>query len=69
MSQSRSLSAIEATANVLVGWCTALVLQVLFFPVVGLQADLHQHLAISLFFTGVSLVRSYVLRRAFARLD
>ncbi|WP_417463290.1 hypothetical protein [Kordiimonas sp.] len=68
MTQSRSLSAVEAAANVLVGWCTAFVTQLLVFPAVGLQAGLGQHVTLSLVFTALSFVRSYVLRRAFARL-
>ncbi len=67
MSQSRTLSAVEATANVLVGWCTALVAQLAVYPAVGLQAGLGQHVTLSLVFTAVSFTRSYLLRRAFAR--
>ncbi|WP_323771978.1 hypothetical protein [Antarctobacter sp.] len=67
MSQSRALSAIEASVNVLVGWCAAFAMQLLVFPAVGLQADLGQHVTLSLIFTAVSFLRSYVLRRAFAR--
>ena len=65
MSQSRTLSAVEAAANVVVGWVVALGTQVLVFPVVGLQATLAQTMTISGAFTAASLVRSYVLRRLF----
>jgi hypothetical protein len=68
MSQSRTLSAVEAGTNVAVGWVVALGTQLLFFPVVGLQATLAQTMTISGAFTAVSLVRSYVLRRVFATL-
>ncbi|MBY6122046.1 DUF7220 family protein [Mameliella alba] len=68
MSQPRVKSAMGAVANVVVGWCTAFITQLAVFPAVGVQAGLGQHVAISLFFTAVSLVRSYVLRRLFARL-
>ena len=37
----------------------------LLFPLFGLQVSLRQNLAIGAVFTLVSLVRSYVLRRAF----
>ena len=67
MSQSRSQSAIEAVANVVVGWSVALLIQLATFPVLGLQATAGQNVALSSIFTAVSLVRSYVLRRVFDR--
>ena len=68
MRQSRVMSAVEAGANVAVGWAVALVTQMVLFPVVGLQMTVAQSLTISGAFTGVSLVRSYVLRRLFTRM-
>ncbi|WP_372836779.1 DUF7220 family protein [Puniceibacterium confluentis] len=67
--QSRSMSALEALANVTVGWLVAFVTQVWIFPVIGLQATLDQHLLLSSAFTTVSLIRSYVLRRGFAVME
>ena len=69
MSQSRRRSALEAVTNVLVGWGVALGTQLLVFPVVGLQATLAQNLGVSSAFTAVSLVRSYLLRRMFERME
>ncbi|MFM8808331.1 MAG: hypothetical protein ACKOJB_05400, partial [Chthoniobacterales bacterium] len=63
--QSRTMSLIEALANVLVGYGVAVTTQAVVFPLFGLHASLDQNLAIGLIFTGVSLVRSYVLRRLF----
>jgi len=60
--QSRTMSLIEALANVLVGYGVAVTTQALVFPMFGLHASLDQNLAIG---TVVSLVRSYVLRRPF----
>jgi hypothetical protein len=65
MTQSRSLSAIEAATNVILGWMIALITQALVFPVLGLQVMLWQNLALSGVFTAVSFLRSYVLRRFF----
>ncbi len=67
MKQSRGMSAIEATVNVVVGWLVAFATQLAMFPVVGLQAAPAQHLVLSLVFTAVSFARNYLLRRAFAR--
>lgn len=69
MSQSRGMSALEATVNVALGWLVALATQMIVFPVLGMQVLLWQNLALSLVFTGVSLLRSYVLRRVFVRLE
>ena len=68
MRQSRSLSAIESAANVVVGWVVALATQLAVFPAVGLQVTLAQHLWTSLAFTSVSFLRGYLLRRLFVRL-
>jgi hypothetical protein len=63
--QSRTMSLIEALTNVLVGYGVAVATQVMVFPLFGLHASLDQNLSIGLIFTGVSLARSYVLRRIF----
>jgi len=64
--QSRATSAMEAVANVAVGWLVAFAMQLLLFPAVGVQASVSQNLVVSLVFTAVSLIRSYILRRFFA---
>lgn len=63
--QSRAGSLAEAAANVVVGYALAVLVQLLVFPVFGLQPTLAQNLTIGLIFTVVSLVRSYALRRLF----
>lgn len=59
------MSLVEAGANVAVGFLVALATQLVVFPVFGLEATLGQNLAIGGVFTAVSVVRSYLLRRAF----
>lgn len=65
--QSRRRSAIEAVANVVIGYVVAISAQMAIFPLFGLYASPGEHLAIGGLFTVVSLVRSYVLRRLFNR--
>lgn len=65
MSQSRRASAVEAVANVAIGYCVAIAAQAVIFPLFGFQADTSQHMTIAALFTVVSLVRSYALRRLF----
>lgn len=68
MSQSRLGSVVEAVANVVIGYWVAVGSQILIFPLFGVRLPLHDNLMIGLLFTGVSLVRSYSLRRLFNRL-
>lgn len=65
MKQTRIMSLMEAVANVVVGYGAAVVAQILVFPVFGLQTTLAQNLKIGLIFTGISLARSFALRRIF----
>lgn len=65
MKQSRRMSFAEAVTNTAIGYLVALLTQLIAFPLVGVQASMGQNLAIGLVFTGVSIVRSYVLRRVF----
>ena len=65
MKQSRLMSFVEALANVVLGYGVAVVTQILIFPVFGLHATLAQNLSMGGIFTGISIVRSFLLRRAF----
>lgn len=68
MSQSRRGSAIEAVANVVLGYWIAIAAQLAIFPLFGVYLPMGDNLVIGLLFTVVSLVRSYLLRRLFNRL-
>ena len=65
MKQSRLMSLVEAITNVIVGYCVAVITQILIFPIFGLQTTLRQNLAMGGIFTIVSLFRSFALRRLF----
>ncbi|MDA0962042.1 MAG: hypothetical protein O2898_03885 [Proteobacteria bacterium] len=67
MPQSRRLSLLEAMTNVVVGYVLAVLTQLIVFPWFGLTASLQDNLAIGAAFVGVSLIRSYALRRVFER--
>lgn len=68
MKQSRLMSLVEAVANVLVGYGIAVLTQMLVFPLFGLRTSLADNLMIGAIFTGVSIARSYTLRRFFETL-
>ena len=65
MKQSRTMSLVEAAANVVVGYVLAIATQIVVFPWFGIETGLAEHLTIGLAFVGVSLVRGYLLRRFF----
>lgn len=65
MKQSRTMSMVEAIANVAIGFWVAVTAQALVFPLFGFYAAPAQHLAIGAIFTSLSLIRSFALRRLF----
>ena len=67
MSQSRSMSLVEAVTNVVVGYVLAVATQIVVFPWFGLVVSVGNTLAIGAIFVITSLLRSYVLRRLFER--
>ena len=68
MSQSRAQSMIESAANVVIGYMVALGSQLVVFPMFGVHLPLQDNLLIGLWFTAISLVRSYFVRRWFNRI-
>jgi membrane protein implicated in regulation of membrane protease activity len=61
------MSAVEAAANVAVGYGVACLTNAFVLPAFGFHISLGQNLSIGAIFTVVSLVRSYLLRRVFNR--
>lgn len=68
MKQSRAMSLVEATANIVVGYGVAVLTQLLVFPLFGLHTTLAENLMIGAIFTVVSIARSFALRRLFEAL-
>ena len=65
MSQTKTSSAIESLINVVIGYSVAIMSQLLIFPFFGIHVGIQTNLAIGGWFTLVSLIRSYVIRRWF----
>lgn len=63
--QTKKHSLIEAILNILIGYGIAVASQTVIFPVFGIEIPVSSHLLIGGFFTIVSLIRSYSLRRLF----
>jgi len=65
MRQSKRMSMVESLTNVAVGYGVAVSAQIVIFPLFGLEVALADNLAIGAIFTGISILRSYTLRRVF----
>lgn len=63
--QTRLQSLTESVVNVVIGYTVAVISQLLIFPLFDIHIPLHDNLLIGVWFTGISLVRSYVIRRWF----
>jgi hypothetical protein len=61
--QSKIFSLIESCTNVIVGFLVALLSQILIFPLFGIEVSLNTNIKIGLWFTVISIIRSYILRR------
>lgn len=51
--------------NIAIGYGVAIISQIVIFPLFGIHIPLRDNLLIGLWFTGISLVRSYAIRRWF----
>jgi len=58
---------VESLTNVAIGYGVALASQLLIFPFYDIDISLQDNIAIGVWFTLISLVRSYVIRRYFTK--
>jgi hypothetical protein len=65
MQQSKLGSLYESAINILIGFVVALSSQLLIFPMFDIDISISSNLGITLWFTLISVVRSYVVRRWF----
>lgn len=63
--QSKVESLIESSINILIGYTVAVLSQLLIFPIFNIHIPLVDNLLIGVYFTVISLLRSYVIRRYF----
>jgi len=66
--QTRLQSFIESMINVAIGYGVALASQILIFPFFGIHISLSDNLLIGAFFTVISIVRGYLVRRLFNKI-
>jgi len=63
--QSRSASLLETLTGTITGFLLSLWAQRLLFPALGHDLALPENLMVATVFTGLSLLRGYVVRRVF----
>ena len=63
--QSKAHSILEALVNVAIGFGVALASQLVIFSLYGIQIPFSTNIEITLWFTLVSIIRSYGVRRLF----
>lgn len=63
--QTKRSSFLESCVNVLIGYIVAIASQLMIFPWFGINIPFHDNLLIGVYFTIISLIRSYVIRRWF----
>lgn len=66
--QSKRWSLIETLTNVGVGFLISLVAQLVIFHFHGIELSLSDNVEITAYFTVISIVRGYVVRRVFVRI-
>ena len=65
MNQSRLESLLESVVNIVIGYGVAVSSQMIIFPMLDIHIPTSTNFVIGFWFTIISLVRSYVIRRWF----
>jgi hypothetical protein len=68
MKQTKLQSLLESFVNIVIGYVTAIWSQLLVFPLFNISIPLTDNLLIGLYFTIISLIRSYIVRRYFNKI-
>jgi len=63
--QTKKQSFLESLTNVAIGYLISLISLFIIFPILGIESSTSKNLIITLYFTLISIARSYILRRYF----
>jgi hypothetical protein len=63
--QSKKQSFTESLYNVAVGYLISLISLFIIFPIMGIESNAGKNIIITFYFTVISILRSYFLRRYF----
>ncbi len=66
--QSRTASLIESITNIIIGYLIAVLSQIIIFPWFDIYLSMDEQFRIAAWFTLVSIIRTYMLRRTFNKL-
>ena len=67
MTQTRLQSLIETATSVAIGYLVAVLSQLIIFPAFGIRTTITDNLLIAGYFTIISVIRGYMVRRWFNR--
>ena len=65
MKQTKKQSLIEVITNTAIGFLISLVSTFIIFPLVDIESTGGKNVIITIFFTAISIARSYIVRRYF----
>jgi hypothetical protein len=63
--QTKTMSLIESFINVLIGYLVAVMSQLIIFPVFDIHIPIQDNFIIGIWFTIISIIRSFFVRRLF----
>ena len=66
--QTKRHSVYESCFNILIGYGVAILSQIIIYPFYGIHVPIQTNISIGAWFTIISLVRSYILRRLFNKI-
>lgn len=66
--QTKKMSLVETCCNVAIGYVVAILSQLLVFPIFDIHIPFSDNLLIGLWFTVISIIRGYLVRRLFNKL-
>ena len=69
MSQSKFMSIFETCTNTLIGYLVAVCSQIIIFPLFNIEIPIADNFLIGLWFTLISILRGYFLRRLFNKFE
>lgn len=69
MGQTKLWSTVEVLSSTALGFSVSVLAQLLIFPMYDIRVGFSENLQITAWFTIIGLLRSYVVRRVFNRID
>jgi hypothetical protein len=63
--QSRRMSMIEVATNITIGLVVSFIIQIAIFKLYDINISVTQNIEITIWFTVISIIRSYLIRRWF----